>query len=521
MNNLRDIVQRLRQGEGIRAIARDTGLSRHTVRKYHEAADKRGWLAGDGPAPEVGDLAAVLRLGERTAHMRSSVEPFAELVKAWREAGVERMAIFQRLRSEYGYTGSYSSLRRFVASRHPSPPEAFCRVETAPGEEAQVDFGSAGWPFAIAAPQADGKPDGAGADSHRRVWVFVMTLSWSRHQYIEFVWDQKIETFLGCHERAFLWFGGVPRRIVVDNLKAAVTKASLHDPVLGEPYRRLAQHYGFLISPNRPYTPRHKGKVESGVHFVERNFLAGQVFAGLDSLNERGRRWVLEVAGVRRHGTTRQAPLERFQATERAALQPLCQDPFDLLAAYRAKVHHDCHVVVQERYYSVPYRFVGQTVEVYVGRRLVEIFYNCECLTTHLPALEPGQRRTRPEHYPPGKREYLDNPPERCRERAQAIGQACAAVVQTLLSERPCDRLRSVQGLLRLKERVGAGRLEAACQRALVYGDMSYRRVKSILDAKMEDAPLESDDAPPDPCVANTYRFARPALEFLAQEARP
>jgi transposase len=132
-----------------------------------------------------------------------------------------------------------------------------------------VDFGAAG----TFLDPASGRP--------RAASVFVMTLGYSRHQYAEIVLDQRIGTWLALHRRAFEWFGGVPRRIVPDNLKAAVLVAALHDPVLGEAYRRQAQHYGFVISPTRPRTPEHKGKVENGVHFVKRSFLAGQEFADL------------------------------------------------------------------------------------------------------------------------------------------------------------------------------------------------------------------------------------------------
>jgi hypothetical protein len=344
-----------------------------------------------------------------------------------------------------------------------------------------------------------------------------MTLSWWRHSYVEFVFDQKSETFLACHERAFAWFGGVPERVVIDNLKAGVARQDGRDAVLSEPYRRLAQHYGFMISPNRPRTPRHKGKVESAVHYVKRNFLAGRTFADLTALNERVALWVRQVAGARCHGTTREAPLARFEGTERAALRSLPTEPFDLVSACHARVHRDCHVVVGGSYYSVPYECVGQRVEVYVGRRVVEIYRGAQLVATHLVAAQPGTRRTRTEHYPVAKRAFLEHPPERCHERAQGVGPACANVVGRLLAQRPADRLRSVQGLLRLGEKVGTGRLEAACQRALHYGDPSYRRVKTILAADLDSQPL--DAAPACPVPPKPFQYERPATSFFPQEA--
>jgi transposase len=507
MNEIRELVYRFRQGQGVREIARALGFSRNTVRKYQAAAARHGLLAAEGELPDGAALEGLLGRPAAARPAGSTVEPFGAVVAELAAAGVEMMAIWQRLRQEHGYTGSYSSVRRYVGRLRPPGAEAVCRVETSPGEEAQVDFGWAGLQW-----------DGSGG-RRRRAWVFVMTLSWSRHQYVEFVFDQTILTWLSCHERAFAWFGGVPERLVIDNLKAAIIRPDLHDPVLGEPYRRLAQHYGFLISPNRPRTPRHKGKVESGVHYVKRNFLAGQTFADLEAMNERGRRWTLETAGQRRHGTTQEAPLGRFEQTERSALRPLPDQPFDLLRTYRAKVHRDCHVTVDDRYYSVPWRLIGQTVDVYVGRRVVEIYHGTRLAATHPVEPCPGGRQTRPEHYPESKRAFLDNPPQRCRERAEAVGPSCARVVQTLLEDRPTDHLRSVQALLRLAERVGKERLEAACRRALHYGDASYRRIKTILEAGLDGVPLE-DSAPTPRPPAAAYRYARDGRTFFAGEGR-
>jgi transposase len=509
MNEIREIIHRFRCGEGVREIARSMDLSRNTVRKYRDVAAEHGLLEAGKPLPENRELGVLLGPPPVPRHMRSTVEPYEETVRDLLEQEVEMTAICQRLRENHGYTGSYSSVRRFIRRLEPKEPEAVCRIETPPGAEAQVDFGSAGL-------QWDGR-----SGRRRKAWMFVMTLSSSRHQYVEFVFDQKSETWLRCHERAFAWFGGVPQRVVLDNLKAGVIQPDLHDPVLGEPYRRLAQHYGFVVSPNRPGTPRHKGKVESGVHYVKRNFLAGQTFADLDAINARVKRWVMETAGPRIHGTTKEAPLARFFRIERDALQALPEEPFDLIATYRAKVHRDCHVVVDGRYYSVPYRLIGKRVEVYVGRKIVEIYHGTELVTTHPVAAKRGSRQTRSEHYPEEKRAYMENPPERCRERAELIGPSCSSVVDTLLSDRIHDRLRSVQSLLRFRDQVGEERLEAACRRAHHYGDPSYRRIKGILGAGLDEESLEPamDDAKA--AAPAEYRYVRPAAAFFEGEVSP
>jgi len=501
---LRELVYRLRVGASQRAIAHDLGLARMTVQKYAQLAAAAGYLDAAQPLPDSAELTARLGPLAQPPRVPSSVEPYRPLVEELLAAGVEMMTIFDRLR-ERGYTGSYSSIRRFAHTLQPAKPKAVVRVHTAPGEEAQVDFGSAGTLL---------DPIGS---RPRRAWIFVMTLSYSRHQYAELVFDHKISTWLACHRHAFEWFGGTPRRVVIDNLKAAVLDANLHDPVLGEAYRRQAQHYGFLISPNRPRTPEHKGKVENGVHFAKRSFLAGQQFTDLHTGNAALWRWIVERAGTREHGTTHRPPLAVFEAEERSQLLPLPNDPFELVEIKRAKVHPDCHAVLDASYYSAPYRYVGQVLDAWIFAHVVQLFYGPELVTTHPRAHARGQWLTRTEHYPPHKAAYLERTPAYCRRLAETIGPSTHAVVDQLLADRPLDRLRSVQALLRLTDQVGKTRLEAACTRASHFGDVRYRRVKDILNAALDQQPLPIVSQPP--AAPTVFAFARSATEFFGQEA--
>jgi transposase len=510
MNHLRDLIYRLQSGESGRRIAKDLRLSRNTVHKYREWAAAQGYLQPGAVIPDNATLVAALGAAPKPPCAPSSVEPYLETVQRLLEQGVEMTAIFQRLRESYGYTGSYSAVRRYVHRLCPAePPEAVVRVHTAPGEEAQVDFGPVGQLY------------DPGRGYARTAYVFVATLCYSRHQYAELVFDQKIPTWIALHRRAFESWGGLPRRVVPDNLKAAVKQILVHDPVLGEAYRRLAQHYGFVVSPTIPGTPKHKGKVESGVHYVQRNFMAGQEFVDIYVANQRLKIWVREVAGTRKHGTTHRAPLYLFDEYERAALLPLPVTPFTLCEIKPVKVHQDCHVVIAGSYYSVPYTYIGQTLCAHVGERVVEIFHGQDLVATHERSQESGQWLTRLEHYPAGKAAYLQRTPERCRQIALGIGPATSQVVETLLAERPLDRLRAVQAILRLEETVGARRLEDACARAIYFADPSYRRIKCILNAALDREPLPEAAAPmPD----QPYVFARPAAEFFApcpEEVQP
>lgn len=501
MNHLREIIHRLRAGESERRIARDMQISRPTVHKYHELAKREGYLEPGAPLPDNATLLATLGPGPQPPKVPSTLEPYREVIKGFLKQGVEMMAIWQRLRENYGYTGSYSAVRRFVRHLAPDVPEAFARVNTGPGEDLQVDFKSVGPLYDPATGRL------------RTAYAFVATLCYSRHQYAELVFDQKVPTWIALHRRAFDFFGGLPRRVIPDNLKAAVLEALVYDPVLGEAYRQMALHYGFLISPTTPGIPRHKGKVESGVHYLQRNFMAGQQFADIHCANRHLMEWVWEVAGVRQHGTTHQPPLRLFREMEQAALISLPAEPFSLCEIRVVKVHTDCHVVIDGSYYSVPYTYVGQKLDGYVHERVIELYQRQQLVATHVRCQQPGQWQTRLEHYPPHKAAYLRRTPDYCRQIAAQIGPAARQVVETLLADRPLDRLRSVQAILRLEETVGPQRLEAACARALFYGDVRYRRIKEILNAALDRDPLPKA---PSAHLARSHIFARPGAEFSA-----
>jgi transposase len=392
VTDIREILRRLHLGEPDRRIARDLNVSRNTVAHYRLWAARHGVLR-DGQVPEAATLAALLERAptERPTHEQSLVEPLRERVLALHTRGVEGQAIWQLLVEEHGFTGSYSSVKRFLRRAAPPLAQATLRLEVDPGAEAQVDFGFAG---EFLDPERG---------RVRRAWVFVMTLSCSRHQYAELVFDQTVATWLRLHRTAFEFFGGVPRRVVLDNLRAAIVHAALYDPEVQRSYRDCAEHYGFLIAPCRPRTPEHKGKVEQGgVHYVKRNALAGRAFRDVHEGNRHLLRWCVETAGHRVHGTIKQVPLEVFDTLERPALQPLPLTPWEAVEWKRAKLHADCHIVFAGAYYSAPHRLLGERLWVRATLSKVELFHDYTLVATHRPA-RPGQRRTLPR--PPAARQ--------------------------------------------------------------------------------------------------------------------
>jgi transposase len=410
---------------------------------------------------------------------------------------VEGAAIHQRL-GEQGFGGSLSALYRFLHRIDPPQPDATVRVETAPGAEAQVDFGYAG---RMLDPESG---------RLRKAWAFVMTLSWSRHQYIEFVWDQRVATWLTLHRHAFEYFGGVPRRIKLDNLKAAITKACVDDPQVQQAYRECAEHYGFLIDPCRPRTPEHKGKVESGVHYVKRNFLGGRTPTSITQANAEVLDWCGTTAGQRRHGTTKEQPLRRFTTTERSVLLPLPANPYDLAIWKVATVQRDCYVVFENAYYSVPFRLVTQQVQIRGGCTEVRIYtQDWQLVATHPRASSAGERLTHPNHLPPEKLPGLLLGKDSCRARAAAIGSATSEVVESLFADPAVDRLRTVGRILRLEETFGATRLEAACARALTFAEPAHRTIKQILTQGLDHQIAPTTTAP------EARTFVRSPVELL------
>ena len=498
--DLHEMLRLLRRGYSNRRIAKALRLNRKTVDKYRAALEQTGALEGE--LPEMAELEQILEAHFPThtpPQNQSSVEPYRKRVEKLHDQGVEIAAIRQRLIEEYKYPGSYASVWRFVRQLETKTPEVTVRVEAGAGEEAQVDFGSAG------------KLRDPRTGQLRQAWVFVMTLSFSRHQYVEFVFDQKVETWLRCHIRAFAFFGGVPERVVIDNLKAAITKACWENPQVQRAYRECAAHYGFLIAPCQVATPQHKGKVEQGgVHYVKRNFLAGREPDSLAELNRDGRRWTLEVAGQRIHGTTRKKPLEQFEQLEKAQLQPLPAAPYEPGVWKQVKLHRDCHVVFEQSYYSAPHRLVGDRLWVRGGLKDVRIYTEQHALVAiHSRASEPGERHTLLDHLPAEKVPGLLLSRPWCRKQAAAVGPATEQIVQALLDHRPEDRLRSAGRLLRLAERCGADRLERACARAVSYAELNYSTVRRILEQGLDREPLAELQAAP-----KAQRFVRSAQEF-------
>lgn len=479
MYEYRQVIARIRLGESDRAIARTGLMGRNKVKAVRAAAAAEGWLDLANAMPGDMALAALFAHTTPREQATSLVGPYADQVKDWFECGIQGTTIHQALVRKHGFAGSYSSVRRFLQQLGAAHPGATTVLEFAPGDLVQVDFGAG--------------PNIVDVDTGEviKTWVFVMVLAWSRHQYAELVPDQKVETWLGCHRRAFEFFGSVPARVMIDNPKCAITRACYHDPDVQRAYAECAEGYGFLIAACPPREPKKKGRVESGVKYVKNNFLPLREFRSLADANEQLKAWVLGVAGNRIHGTTHEQPLKRFTDTERYLLKPLPDCAPELACWVKLKVHGDCHVQHENCRYSVPYTLVGQRLWLRASETTARIYRDQALVALHPRLRRAGARSTVPEHMPPEAQAYAMKDPQWCLHQAKQVGPSCHVLIEQLFADKVLDNLRAAQGVIDLKKRYGAVRLEAAAARALAYASPRYRTVKTILENGLDQCAVD------------------------------
>jgi transposase len=445
-------------------------------------------------------LAAVFKAFGAPRHNQPSLtHPHEGRIKQWVEQGIQATTIFEALVTQFGFTGSYSSVRRRVRSLQGKTPKATCVLDFAPGEAAQVDFGTG--------PKITDVFTGALI----KTWIFVMTLCFSRHMYAEIVTDQKVDTWLACHRRAFEFFNGVPAKMIIDNPKCAITRACYTDPDVQRSYGELAEGYGFLISPCPVNDPQKKGRVESGVKYVKNSFVPLRRFRTLTDANGQLTRWVLQTAGNRIHGTTYKKPLTVFAETEKHFLKTLPDVPIQIAVWTKAKLHGNCHVQFEKAYYSAPFRLVHQELWLRATDTSVKLYHDIRLVAAHPRLRHPGKRSTVDEHMPPEALAYKMQDPQWCLKQAEAVGPDCHRLIRRLFAHKVLDNLRAAQGVIRLGKKYGPARLEAATTRALHFDNVKYRTVKSILHQGLDQMPLyeQSNVIPLASAYAGRGRFLR------------
>jgi hypothetical protein len=503
MFDYRNIVVRMRQGDSDRALAKAGLIGRPKAKALRAVAAAQDWLDPKTPLPDESVFAKVFGVSTTDKHTLSCVAPYRSDVERWAEQGIQCRTIYQALVRQHRFTGSYSSVYRFVRSLELDTPQATCHLDFAPGEAAQVDFGSG--PVIIDTRTGE----------EIKTWFFLMTLCWSRHQYAEIILNQKVDTWLACHRHAFEWFNGVVKKVTIDNAKCAITRACYRDPQVQRAYRECAEGYGFKIDACPPRDPKKKGRVESGIKYVKRNFLPLRIFRDLVDANRQLQQWIMEEAGNRTHGSTYEKPLTRF-ATEQGLLQPLPNCPPEPATWAKVKVHRDAHVQFEKCLYSVPFRLMKQVLWFKATPATVRIYRDHELVATHPRLFKPGSRITIDDHMPPEALAYKMRDPQWCLQQAKDIGNACHTLIERLFADKVMENLRAAQGIVRLKDTYDAVRLETACQRALDFDNPRYGTVKTILKKGLDALPTpeQAFDS-----LAESYtghgRFCRPTHTLL------
>ena len=408
----------------------------------------------------------------------SLCEPWRDAIQRKLDAGLCAARIWQDLAADHGFGGSYSSVKRFVRRLGNVSELPFRRMECAPGHEAQVDFGRGA---AVAA--AEGKT--------RRPHVFRFVLSHSRKAYSECAWRQTTDEFIRVMENALWALGGVPKTIVIDNLRAAVSRADWFDPELNPKVAAFCDHYGTVILPTKPYTPRHKGKVESGIKYVQNNALKGRVFKSLAEQNEHLQQWERQVADCRIHGTTKQQVRQVFDDVERPALLPLPPERFPFFHEAQRTVHRDAHVEVDKAYYSVPPEYTRRLVWVRWDGRLVRIFNSSMTpLAVHVKH-EAGRFSTDPQHLASKKISAVERGADFLVKRASRIGPQTESWARAMLDERGIRGLRVLLGLLSLTDKHSATHIEQACEEALAQGVFRLRALRALIQSRVHQCQFD------------------------------
>jgi transposase len=498
-----------RLGWSLRRIQRSTGIRRETAAGYLKAAGiafrpPGGWgrrppgkparevitesvaekppngvlpdLALAKPANEViTDFGAELSVGANTAPASlpnrspsaSACTPYREAIELGLLRGRNAMAIWQDLVDTCGFSAGYQSVRRFVSKLHPSQsPEACAVIETAPGEEAQVDYGTG--------PMVRDPHSG----KYRRTRLFVMTLGYSRKAVRLLVFRSSSQIWAELHEQAFRRLTGVTRVVVLDNLREGVLTPDIYDPTLNPIYRDMLQHYGAVALPCRVGDPDRKGKVESGVGHAQKTPLKGLRFESLEEAQTYLDHWEARWADTRIHGTTKRQVAVMF-AEERPVLLPLPIEPFRYYQYGERTVHLDGCVEVDAAYYGAPPGWIGRRVQVQWDLRQVRLMNpdTGQLLREHLRQARGGHRiqdEDLPQHTPRGTQQLLF--------RADQAGSQIGALCRGMHGAHGETVVRRIQGVLSLAKKYGAASVDDACAAALEMGVCDYRFVRRYLE---------------------------------------
>ncbi len=504
---IEEVTRQWQAGRSVREITRSTGISRNTIRKYLLIAQSSG-VARDGRPPTDLQLTLLMQLNragpsEVAAPTDKVLEPYESQIEQWIKQDKLKLVRIQDLLAQKHCLVAYTCLRRYVRKKGWFGKNAGATVrmpDTEPGQMAELDYGRLGL---LREPENGGK---------RQVQGMMTVLGYSRHQFLWPSFGQQLSDVIEGLEATWAFLGGIPRYLVLDNFPAAVVGADPLNPRLTRGFLEYAQRRGFIADPARPGHPKDKPKIERNVPYARERFFKGGQFNGLADLRDQAKRWCLEIAGQRVHGTTRRLPLVVFHEEEQAKLLPYDGEPYDVPDWHKATVHRDHHIYYRYALYSAPYNTCppGTALEVKGDRELVRLYKRGELMKVH-PRKPRGGRATDPDDYPPELNAYTLRSPNYLRRKGSELGESVGAFADKLLSgPLPWSKMRQAYKLLRLGEKYTPPRLNSACEKALSVDLIDVRRVERILKEALEQeaVPAMVMLAPP------PGRFARPGSVF-------
>lgn len=507
MIEVKEVLRRHEAGQSLRRIARETGLDRKTVRRYVEALKQA--TGSEEERVQTMVQAVQVRAPSTPSEPRRRLEEHRKLICDWLFPSSGKRALrltkVHVLLERRGIDVTYATLWRWAHDvlgwRERTPT---VRVDDPPpGEEAQVDFGKMGM-----IPDPD-------TGKMRVLWCLIVTLSCSRMQFAWPSFEQTTSAICEGLDEAWKFFGGIVQRVVIDNTKAMVTTPHATAPRIQDTFAEYAQARGIFVDPARVRHPKDKPRVENQVPFVRESWFDGESFVDLEDARRSAAQWCADAA-ERVHGTTQRVVREHFEQEEKKALLPAPTAPFDVPRWTTAKVQPDHHVQVSKALYSVPTRYIGMTLRVREDRSSVRLYLGGELVKVH-PRQGVGQKSTDASDYPEGKAVYATRAIDELKARGHRKGAHIGELLDQLLDgAHPWTRMRQGYQLLRLCDRYGSSRVDAACRRALEYDVLDVPRIAKLLKRDFE-AEAEAEQGGSLTQLSKHPRFGRDRESFRTQ----
>jgi len=410
----------------------------------------------------------------------SKLDNYLDQILELLEHDLSAVRIHEYLREQNIDVG-YSTVKDYIKKINKSDNKNVCiRFVCEPGEESQVDFGYVGLQ-----PNKNGKKS--------KCWIFAMNLSYSRLTYYEVVFDQKVSTFINCHVNAFKFFKGIPKRVKIDNLKAAILEANFYQPVYQEQYKNFADTFGFDILPCRVRQPQEKGRIESNIKYVKNNFFKGRIFNNYLELTNGLYNWQNNKCNTRIHGTTKKQPVTIYKEIELKLLTSLPQEEYKIVETSLRLVAKDCHITYDNNYYSVPYKNVGNTVQVEVEKNVLKIISisNGDVLAIHPILLGAGKFNTIDEHYPPYKQINSDKSRNKLQQKMISIGCNANKLFTVIIKDKPNSWYQFTNGIINLTKTYPNEVIDASCERAVYYNSLLLKTIKNCCQNGSYKLPLD------------------------------